>query len=105
MCLRSSSYKARSIMTDGSKSSTITSSRYAASCYNPSVTSIITLTNQPGDALLLLPWFTASHSLVKARWGKNRRGGTVSLCTVIWWNNHTRSKRQKARPTPEKSRT
>ena len=36
----------------GSKSYTITSSRYAATCSKPLVTLLITFINQPGDALL-----------------------------------------------------
>ena len=45
---------ARMVLTraDGSESNTTTPSKYAATCFKPLVTLLMTLTNQPGDALL-----------------------------------------------------
>ena len=58
------------------------SSRYAATRSRPLMTSLMTFTNQPGEALL--PCGMTSHS--KSRLGvQNAVSGMVSLSMVIWW--------------------
>ena len=77
------------------------SSRYAATRSRPLMTSLMTLTNQPWEALL--PCGMTSHS--QSRLGvQNAVSEMVSLSMVIWWKE-TRSKREKIRPLPKESRT
>ena len=66
---------------EGSASKTITSSRYAATRSRPLMTSLMTLTNHPGAALL--PCGITSYS--KRRVSVQKAvSGIVPLCTVIW---------------------
>ena len=79
------------VWSEGVGSKTMMSSRYAATRSRPLMTSLMTLTDQPGEALL--PYGIASHS--KSRLGvQNAVSGMVSLSMVIWWKE-TRSKREK----------
>ena len=60
------------------------------------------LDEPPAEALL--PLGMTSHS--KSRVGvENAVRGMVSLSMVIWWNEDTRSNREKMRPFPKESRT
>ena len=76
--------------------------RYAATRAKSLMTSSMTLSNQPGEALL--PCGITSHS--QSRSGvQNAVKEMVSLSMGIWWNEGTKSKREKMRPFPNESRT
>ena len=73
------------------------SSSHAATRSKPLMTSLMALTNQPGEALL--PCGITSHS--NSRFGEqNSVKGMVSLSMVIWWNEETKWKREKMRLFP-----
>ena len=67
----------------------------------PLMTSLITLMNQPGEALL--PRGVTSHSQ-RPVGVLNAVRGAVPLFVVIWWNEETKSKRENTRPFPSESR-